>query len=343
MSNQIDYYKKYLKYKQKYFLLKQQIGGEVPCDNKKYLFFDFDQTLISKHSGGMPITKKLQLDDDEKNELYKFITNVLSNGHYIFIISRGIASEIAQFLCNIFNTQKYDKWTNSPINEECPFHWRISCEEHNYKIDILGAKNTTGISNIIQDNNDCNQISDKDKEQIINAVDNKGKETKWAIYKTLLIKYVINLIKTKNIPHIICELNELKNVYFFDDTSVNVEYAKKYLGDKNALEITAGQPDKLFEMVYGILKIPSQPQPILNNDLTNIPEKSPLKRQGAVRTRPNESYELVTGNIRIPEQTPPSKSVQEETTGSFHVIDEDINETLPLSSMSYQPNKQPRR
>ena len=107
----------------------------------------------------MPITNNIQLLFVEKNNLYTFIKTVLSKGHYIFIITRGIASEIAKFLCNIFNEleQKDDEWQMykkvdeytkkksqydiQSFNKTCNFYYRIKNKKKNYRIDILGANN----------------------------------------------------------------------------------------------------------------------------------------------------------------------------------------------------------
>jgi hypothetical protein len=92
LEEDMKYYKKYMKYKIKYLKLVEQLGG----NNKVNFFFDWDQTLIPIHTGGKP--NENSLNTEQKRNLKEFLLKLLNSNNNIFIVSRGIAKEIAIYL-----------------------------------------------------------------------------------------------------------------------------------------------------------------------------------------------------------------------------------------------------
>lgn len=65
------------------------------------LVFDFDLTLISNHSKGYPISTNLPLIDEDTSEKYNKYFRILKrkyNVSHIMINSRGLKSEIKEYL-----------------------------------------------------------------------------------------------------------------------------------------------------------------------------------------------------------------------------------------------------
>lgn len=88
----MDFYNKYIKYKQKYLNLKLQQGGKVPYviqnekqdyfpfDNKDFNFYKDNQTLIFNNNGNENYLL------NEKFELEKFELEKVQNDIYILLI-----------------------------------------------------------------------------------------------------------------------------------------------------------------------------------------------------------------------------------------------------------------
>ena len=98
----MDYYSKYLKYKNKYLTLKKMLGGET---NKLVLCFDFDLTLTNVHTGGHPVYGTeyfvnigLLIDLLEK----------LSSKYPLYIVTRGMEDKVKAYLQSR-NMMKYFK------------------------------------------------------------------------------------------------------------------------------------------------------------------------------------------------------------------------------------------
>lgn len=163
--------------------------------------FDFDQTLIMGHSGGIPdISNNYDTDDCIILELIKMFNALKKKSISIYINTRGIAKEVKKYLKHRFE--------------------KLGENSDNYIKDVMGAVFKNEISNGIFDDEEFLQIDaiveNKLKEQGLNDDQLKDPSSRiWAFQKSAFLDHICELEKVAN-----------ENVYFFDDTAINILFAK---------------------------------------------------------------------------------------------------------------------
>ena len=155
----MDYYYKYLKYKNKYINLKKMLGGE---SNKLVLCFDFDLTLTNIQTSGNPIIGTEYFGNLENFKFIKDRLENLSSKHHLYIVTRGMEVKVKSYL-ESRDIMKYFKnvygaTSDLPIARD---DW------HKIKVDYLNKI-------IAEENIDKNHLYfyDDTKENIIEALKN---------------------------------------------------------------------------------------------------------------------------------------------------------------------------
>ena len=300
LDNDNDYYHKYLKYKRKYLELQQEGGlgkKKVPkvlnLANVRNFFFDFDRTLISGDTNGKPLINEENYEDikflkdnlnpnrksifrrknlekfkklESSKNLAKELDNLLLEGHNVFIVTNGKASNVAKYIYLIFKkyflkikTINIEFKEDKEDKEDKGFCYVINISYSDTitkpitvygaatyeQIDKFNNTDATSFLSIIE----TQKLSEKyifdnwpfsdgtrGKQDIIERLNqvianNNENENKfiWGLIKVLFILYA----KEKN------QLND--NIHFFDDTDLNVNYASKVIkngdnGDEDIVE-----------------------------------------------------------------------------------------------------------
>lgn len=163
--------------------------------------FDFDQTLIMGHSDGIPnLSYNYDTDDCMILELIKMFKALKKKNISIYINTRGIAKDVERYLKHRFE--------------------QLGENSDNYITDVMGAVFRNEISNGIFDDEEFLQIDaiveNKLKEHGLKDEQLKDSSSRvWALQKSAFLDHI-------------CELEKVakENVYFFDDTAINIVFAK---------------------------------------------------------------------------------------------------------------------
>lgn len=91
----MDYYSKFLKYKNKYLSLKKMIGSAGWSSKKLVVCFDFDRTLTDIHTRGFPDLKKEYFDSPSE---IKALLKDLSSKLCLYIVTRGMQEKVKEYL-----------------------------------------------------------------------------------------------------------------------------------------------------------------------------------------------------------------------------------------------------
>jgi len=191
--------------------------------NQKVFVFDFDQTLIMGHSCGQPEIHDIHLfgEMEHKYKLNEMLQNLFDKNIPVYVNTRGQASFIKNFL---------DFHTNPQ-----------------YIKDVYGASNLEAISDPFLDKKLFYETDQKVFEilQKFNFTDLKDSSSRvWSFQKSY---YLNEICKKENVSK--------ENVYFFDDTLINVLYAREN-GFKNSFRIfdeTFTEDPELLTIQYKFL------------------------------------------------------------------------------------------
>jgi FMN phosphatase YigB (HAD superfamily) len=173
-------------------------------NNQKVFVFDFDQTLIMGHSFGQPDVSEIHLfgNTDHVNKLNEMLQNLFNKNIPVYVNTRGEASFIKKFL---------DYHTNPGLIK-----------------DVYGATSPEAIADPFLDEKLFYETDKKVCELLkkLNVTDLKDSSSRvWSFQK---VCYLDKICKKENVPK--------ENVYFFDDTLINILYAREN-GYKNSFRI----------------------------------------------------------------------------------------------------------
>jgi len=162
---------------------------------KKIVFvFDFDQTLTMYHSGGLP---ELEVDYIERMDLLlPMLEKLNQRGIVVYINTRGIAADVKLYLKKKLDGPDKVLWIR----------------------DVYGADSEENIGDaLLPDETAFNRIDDLVIKTLGQRKDMKDPSSRvWAYQKSVFLED----IATRE------GVTDKADVYFFDDTAINVEYAK---------------------------------------------------------------------------------------------------------------------
>ena len=158
--------------------------------------FDFDQTLIMGHSGGQPtIDDEYETDDSLIIKLCETLKSLLANNISIYINTRGVVEEVINYLRHRFH--------------------KVGENFNNLIKGVFGAEYEEQISNPYSTTLEFwyanNIVSSK-----LEIAPMKDASTRvWAYQKAAYLNKIAEQ-----------EQLDKESLYFFDDTEINIEYAK---------------------------------------------------------------------------------------------------------------------
>lgn len=158
--------------------------------------FDFDQTLIMGHTGGQPTSDDdYETDDSLIIKLCETLKSLLANNISIYINTRGVVEDVKNYLRHRFH--KVGENVDTIIKG------------------VFGAENEEQISNPYSNTLEfwyANNIVCS-KLEVANLKDASTRV--WAFQKTVFLN---KITEQENV--------DKECVYFFDDTEINIQYAK---------------------------------------------------------------------------------------------------------------------
>lgn len=158
--------------------------------------FDFDQTFILGHSGGQPsIDNNYDTNDAFIKKLCRTLRLLVSNNILIYINTRGVVEDVRNYLRHRFNQ----------VGENFDYFVK----------DIFGAENEEQISNPYSTTLEFWYKDNIVSSELELVTHNDASTRVWAYKKTAYL----NTIKEQ-------ENVDKECVYFFDDTQINILYAK---------------------------------------------------------------------------------------------------------------------
>jgi hypothetical protein len=192
---------------------------------EKVFVFDFDQTLIVGHSGGLPkIDLEYKTNDCILLELVKMLQALKQKNITVYINTRGIASLVQKYLTHLFK--------------------KFKIEFKDYIKAVKGAATEQEIKTANLSSRDFYVVD----AQVRNTVETSGYDQSSCVRAWQKVLFLDQIAAEEQVAK--------ESVYFFDDTAVNIAYAKAN-GFKNSF-VNSGEKNDQDKLGFGgdtILKV----------------------------------------------------------------------------------------